>query len=90
MSQSTLTSEQRIESIKTRAEAIKTKKVQAEAQLQILQQQFDQKVEELKQLGIIDLSNANINATIGNMEAELQTLLAQTEQSLTTIESSIL
>jgi len=82
-----LTPEQRIEAIKTRTEDIKTKKVQAEAQLQILQQQYDQKIEDLKQVGVTDLSNV-VN-TVAKLEAELQTLLTQTEESLSLIEASI-
>ena len=82
-----LTPEQRIEAIKTRTEDIKTKKVQAEAQLQILQQQYDQKIEELKQVGVTDLSN--VANTVAQLEAELQTLLTQTEESLSLIEASI-
>ena len=52
-----LTPEQRIENIKKRADEINTKKVQAQAQVQLLQKQYDQKVEELKALGITDVSD---------------------------------
>lgn len=82
-----VTPEQRIEIIKKRTEDIRTKKVQAEAQLQILQQQYDQKVLELQQAGVTDLTN--VANTVAKLEEELQTLLVQTEQSLSSIEASI-
>ena len=85
-----LTPEQRIEAIKVRTENIRTKKIQAEAQLQVLQQQYNQKVEELKLMGLTDLSNDNMNATILNMETELQVLLKQTEANVSSLEVTVL
>ena len=85
-----LTPEQRIEAIKVRTENIRTKKIQAEAQLQVLQQQYNQKVEELKLMGLTDLSTDNMNATILNMETELQVLLKQTEANVSSLEVTVL
>lgn len=80
-------SKQRIENIKQRTDAINNKKLQAQAQVEVLQQQYNQKVEELKVLGVADLNN--LPQTIQNLEQELEMLLSQAEVQLSQIEEQI-
>jgi len=77
----------RIENIKKRLEEINTKKVQAQAQLQILEPQYNQKAEELKKLGISDLNN--IPKILDDMQKELEQLLQQAELNLTQLEAEL-
>lgn len=79
--------QQRIENIRNRVDAINNKKLQAQAQVQILQQQYDQKIEELKALGVNNLDD--LPQTIQNLEQELQNILNQTENQLSQIEEQI-
>ena len=79
--------ETKIQSIKSRIETIKSKKAEATAQLTILKQQYDQKVKELKDLGIEDLSN--LPKLISDKEQELQNLVESTDVELQRIELQI-
>jgi len=85
---SNLTPEQRIDAIKIKINDLKTKKIQAQAQLQILQPQYDSEVQKLHQLGVTDLSN--IPALVTSLEAELHSLLSQLETNIATIETQVL
>ncbi|MCK9542539.1 MAG: hypothetical protein M0R03_10985 [Novosphingobium sp.] len=84
---STLTPEQRIQEIKRKIEELNTKKIQAGAQLEVLQKQYNEKLQELKALGIEDLNN--IPQTITNLQNELNTLLSQAEINIIELETSL-
>jgi hypothetical protein len=77
----------RIQSTKFRIDAIKTKKAEANAKLELLKQQYDQKVKELKDKGVTDLSN--LPKIIADKSKELEDLLESTDVQLKLIESQI-
>jgi F0F1-type ATP synthase membrane subunit b/b' len=77
----------RIDGIKKRLDDINAKKLQAQAQLQVLEPQYNQKVEELKQLGITDFNN--IPKVLEDLQKELEQLLQQAETNLTQLEEQL-
>ena len=77
----------RIQDIKFRIEKTKNKKAEATAKLELLRQQYGQKVKELNSLGILDLSN--LPKLIEDKSKELKDLIDSVDAQLKVVESQI-
>jgi recombinational DNA repair ATPase RecF len=77
----------KLESLKKRAEAIEKKKTVAETELKYLEEQYNTTAEELKQMGVENLTD--LPGLITQYTEEITKQLADIETSLTDIESKV-
>lgn len=81
------TDAERLATIQNSITKINERKIAAQAEMAMLRQQYNEKVEALKNLGITDLSN--LPQTLASLKQELSNQLTAAEQILTGIEVKI-
>lgn len=82
-----MTDAERLASVQARIDSINQQKMAAQAELNVLKSQYDEKVKELATYGIIDVSN--LPATIEILRKEFETKVAEAEAALTKIEAAL-
>jgi hypothetical protein len=82
-----MTTEMKLKEFSDRIEKLKQLKITKEAELGMLQQNYDTQVATLKSLGVEDLNN--LPQLIADLEADITTKEAQLESTLTNLEKSL-
>ena len=77
----------KLNSLQTRIDSLKNRKVAITTERDILKKQYDEKVVELSELGIKDLST--LSSTIESLEKELQEEIESIETIVTDIEAKL-
>lgn len=83
-----MSNEEKLTQYANRIEAIKKIKISSEAELKMLETQYQEKEQELKNLGVTDLSNLpsfiqNLEQEITSTERKIETALSEIETKLT-------
>ena len=78
---------QKLMQLQKRIDSIKQKKNAAEAEIKVLQQQYEEKVVEAKELGIDDVSA--LPDLIAQLEEQKQSQLQQLEEQVTSTEEAL-
>lgn len=82
-----LTPTEKLTSLQSRITKLNNEKISAQTSLKHLREQYDQKIIQLKQLGVENTSN--LSEVLKTLEENLQVELSSLETALTHIENSI-